>query len=120
MFTILIVLLVVTVAQAATGPGDYICEVTDEVTLPRDDGPITKILSCEFTCDLVSYHQENYEDGSYTVFRIFYCNEYAADRADTCVLWRTTTTEADSSDGETITYWYMCNLFSTYLPVISR
>ena len=42
--TLIIVLSTVTI-QAATGPGD-VCEVKDEVTLPLDDGPITRILYC--------------------------------------------------------------------------
>ena len=87
MFTILIVLLIVTAAQAGTEPG-------------------------EFTCDLVSSYDRN--DITY---RSFYCNEDTMSRSDTCELWRTTLTQADSTDGETITYWYMCNEFRSYIPI---
>ena len=89
MFTILIVLLIVTVAQAATGPGEFTCDPKIFIAVPRYDGPTV---------------------------RTFICNEDTAERGDTCVLWRVTESEEDN----TITYWYMCNEFNTYLPVISR
>ena len=70
----------------------------------------------EFTCDLVGWHL----DPDKSVVRTFECNEDVATRSDTCYLWRTTTTDEDSSDGKTTSFWYRCNEFSVYVPLVVR
>ena len=68
----------------------------------------------EFTCDLVSYGVEEFEDSSIRTVRMFYCNENVAMRGDVCHLWRITVNEPEERifDGLVITWWYMCNEFS--------